>query len=123
MTDRAQDGMTLIEVLVALAVVSAVAAGIMALIAQNTRFIAASEERLAASLAADAAMVEALARLAPLERGVTHSEVDIGARRFIVTETVTEIGVEQLVRIDIVVRGAGEQSLAAATTIKPEDRP
>jgi len=122
--DKRQSGMTLVEVLVALAIMSAVAAAILALIAQNTRFVAAAEDQMIAGMAADQEMVEALARAAPLDRDVEESDRDFAGRRFKVTRTVTEIGVESLVRIDIVVRDAsGRQSLASATTIKSEGQP
>lgn len=120
MVDR-QNGMTLVEVLVALAVMSAVAAAILALIAQNTRFLAAAETRMIAGMAADVQMVDALARRAPLERGLQQSVIDFAGRRFLAVETVTETGVDELVRIDILIQDAdGRQSLASATSIKSE---
>lgn len=121
--DKRQSGMTLVEVLVALAIMSAVAAAILALIAQNTRFVAAAEEQMIAGMAADQEMVEALARAAPLDRGVEESERELAGRRFKVTRTVSETEIAGLVRIDMVVRDAsGRQTLASATTIKSEER-
>lgn len=116
-----QCGMTLVEVLVALAIMAAVATAILALISQNTRYVAAAEDKLVAGMAADREIVEALARSGPFERGVEESERDFAGRRFRVTRTVTELGVEKLFRIDIVVRDAsGRQALATATTIRAE---
>lgn len=120
---RRQHGMTLVEVLVALAIVSAVAASIMVLIAQNTRFVAASESQLLAGIAVDKVLVDALARVDNLDRGVDQEEVEVGGHVFFVTKTVTDLGVEKLVRIDIAVSDReGGQTLASATTIKSEDR-
>ena len=120
---RRQHGMTLVEVLVALAIVSAVAASIMVLIAQNTRFVAASEAQLLAGIAVDKVLVDALARVDNLDRGVDQEEVEVGGHTFFVTKTVTDLGVEKLVRIDIAVSDReGGQTLASATTIKSEDR-
>lgn len=117
----AQRGMTLVEVLVALAIMGAVAAAILGLIAQNTRFMASVETQTVADMLADKEMVEAMARRAPLERGVTESDSEFGGRRFHVKRTVTETGVENLVRIDLVIADAsGRQVLASATTIKSE---
>jgi general secretion pathway protein I len=113
--------MTLVEVLVALAIMAAVAAAILALISQNTRFVAAAEDKLIAGMAADREIVEALAGSGPFERGAEELEREFAGRRFRVTRTVTELGVEKLLRIDIVVRdAAGRQALASATTIRAE---
>lgn len=118
---RAQRGFTLVEVLVALAIMASVAAAILALIAQNTRFVASTEEQMIAGLAADREMVELLARSAPLERGDEQGARELAGRTFVVMRTVTEIAIEGLVRIDVEIRDqSGRQVLASATTIKAE---
>lgn len=113
--------MTLVEVLVALAIMAAVATAILALISQNTRYVAAAENKLLAGMAADREIVEALARSIPPARGTEESAREFAGRSFWITRTVTELGVEKLIRIDIVVRDAsGGQRLASATTIRAE---
>lgn len=115
--------MTLVEVLVALAVMGAVVAAVISLISQNTRFVTAAEDRLLAGIAADNAMIERLASDAPLETGEETREIMVGARTFAVTEAVTETGAEGLLRVDITVLDAtGRQSLAHAMTITAEAR-
>lgn len=114
-------GMTLIEVLVALAILGLVAAAIVALIGQNTRFITDAEERVLAGMLADNLMVEALARTTPLERGTSEADHAFARRAFRATTTVTEAGGEDVVRIDIAIASAASsQTLARATTIKAE---
>ena len=116
-----QRGMTLVEVLVALAILGFVAAAVLSLISQNTRFVAAAEERMIASMLADNLMVEALATATRLEQGVSDGQTEFGGRSWTYSQTVTEIGVTRLVRVDIIVRdSAGRQSLASATTLKRE---
>ncbi len=115
-----QRGLTLAEVLVALAIVGLVAAAVVALIGQNARFAADAEERVLAGILADNMMVEALARSTPLERGASESERPLGVRTFagrlIVTEA--EGGLVQI-RVEVRSKDTG-QSLATATTLKRE---
>lgn len=114
-------GMTLVEVLVALAILGLVAASIVALIGQNTRFISNAEEQMIAGIIADNAMVDALGRIAPLERNTSEKELQTAGRSWRVATTVEDSPVPGLVRIDIAVRaGASDQVLASASTLKIE---
>lgn len=116
-----EKGLTLVEVLVALAILGMVAAGIVVLIGQNARFVAEAEARMLAGLVADNAMVEALGRLAPLERGAREEEIANAGRIWRVTTSVSETPLDGVVRIDVAVRaGAASQVLAAAATLKAE---
>lgn len=115
----AQRGFTLIEVLVALAVLGAIASAAIALVGQNTRFAAAAETRMLARIVADNAMVEA-ASLGALELGASETEAAIAGDRFIVSRSISEPGVADLLRVDITVRRAdGPQILAQATFLRP----
>lgn len=112
-------GFTLIEVLVALVVLGAIASAAIALIGQNTRYLTAAEDRQLASIVADNAMVEALS-LALVDVGAGETEAEFAGERWTVTRTVAESGAAGLLRVDVTVRRAGAaQTLARATTIRP----
>jgi general secretion pathway protein I len=113
--------MTLVEVLVAFAILGMLAASILMLVGQSAQFIAAAEERAVAGIVADNLMVESLAASAPLERGDSSGEMQLGGRTFSFERVVVEPGVEGVVRIEIRVRAAGgRQVLASATTLNAE---
>ncbi|MEX0645898.1 MAG: type II secretion system minor pseudopilin GspI [Parvularculaceae bacterium] len=119
---KSQQGLTLVETLIALAILGAVAAAVLALISQNTRFSAAAEDRLLARVVLDNLMTEDLGRLAPLERGATGRETELGGRRWIIEKTVVEV-TGGLVRIEIkVLDPVGRQTQASAVTLKAERR-
>ena len=116
-----QRGLTLVEVLVALLILGMVVAAIVSLIGQNTRFIADQEEKMLASMLVDTAMVEKLARTAPLERGESIEERSFASRGWKVKTTVIETGLPNVIRIETSVSGAQtEQVLARAMTLKSE---
>ncbi|GAB4531374.1 MAG: hypothetical protein Kow00133_20000 [Amphiplicatus sp.] len=116
-----QKGFTLIEALVALVALGLVVGGALTLIAQNARFIAAAEDRLAARILADNLMVEALAASAPLEREEASGETRFAGRDLRWRRVVVETGADGVVRIDIDVRRSESgQTLAAATSLKRE---
>jgi general secretion pathway protein I len=116
-----QRGLTLVEVLVALAILGLVAASIVGLIGQNTRFIADQEQRMLAEILVDNAMVDRLARGSPLERGERTTSVELAGRRWIVTSSVVETAAPGVVRIDIAAGAEGmKATLAKATTLKAE---
>lgn len=119
---RRQRGMTLVEVLVALLILGMVAGAVLALIGQNTRFVAGAEDQMLAGILADNLMVEALGQEGPLERGVAQAERDFGGRRWLATTTVVETGAGGLVRVEIAVRAASGQTLAEAITLKADIR-
>lgn len=119
---RGERGLTLVETLVALAILGAVATAVLALIGQNTRFAAASEDRLLAGMLLDNLMTEDLGRLSPLERGESEREAEFGGRRWLIERNVVE-AVGGLVRIEIkILDHVGRQVQAHAVTLKAEKR-
>ncbi|MEQ8178894.1 MAG: type II secretion system minor pseudopilin GspI [Amphiplicatus sp.] len=121
---KTQRGLTLIETLVAMAILGLVVTAILALISQSARFMSSSEDRIAAGILADNLMVEAMANAAPLERGEAEEPATFVGAEWMTKQTVTDTGVDGLIRIDIVVRRADSaQVLATATTLKAEKAP
>ena len=115
---RKQRGITLIETLVALAIMGLTTAAILVLIGQSTRFAAQARERTYASIAADNLMVEALTLSGPVETGVAEGDVSAGDREWRYRKIVTETGVDALFRIDIDVVSDNGQVLASAQTLR-----
>jgi len=114
-----QRGVTLVETLVALAVMGFVISGLLVLVGQNTRFAASMEDRTFASIAADNLMVEALTLNSAAEKGETEGEIAVGERTWSFHRTVSETPVEGLVRIDIEITFVdGEQVLASSTAMR-----
>ena len=121
-----QRGVTLVETLVALAIMGLVTTSILILIGQNTRFAASAQERTIASIAVDNLMVETLALSGAIETGEETGEVTVGARKWRYRRIVTESGVSNLFRIDIQVfsetaENNTEQVIARATTLRKVD--
>lgn len=117
-----ESGLTLVEVLIALAILGLVAASIMALIGQNTRFLSTAEERMVASILADNEMTETLARPEKLDLGDLAREAEFGGRAWIVERHVFDTGIQGLVRIEIDVREKVRGQIAASAMTLKEER-
>jgi len=107
-----QRGLTLIETLVALAILSAVVLSAYAMIAQSVRFAAVEQDRLIAGIVADNRAAETLLRSAPPELGELETSVEAAGRRWLVRQVVTEAN-EELLRVEISVTRAGDAQLLA----------
>lgn len=114
---RRQQGLTLIETLVALAIMGLTTTAILVLVGQNTRFAAQASDRAYASIAVDNLMVEALAISGPIDDVDVEGAVVVADRQWRYRKTVSETPVAGLVRVDIQVLGAGDQVLASAQTL------
>jgi general secretion pathway protein I len=79
---RHQRGLTLIEVLVALAVLSAVVGSIMVLIGQHTRQASALEDRMLARIVAENALAERIAERSDGGEQRRGGEVELAGRSF-----------------------------------------
>ncbi len=118
MTGRRQKGMTLVEVLVAMAILGTVAGSVLVMTGQSAQFTVASEERLLARIVADNAMVLALARQVAFEEGFAQAEVELGGRVWKTEKTTARTGVDDLYRIEIAVSfGESTQILTRVSTL------
>ncbi|HXI86456.1 MAG TPA: type II secretion system minor pseudopilin GspI [Parvularculaceae bacterium] len=113
-------GFTLVEVLVALAILGLVAGGVLALTAQNARFQAAAETRLLAGILVDNELIEALGRVSTLERGRSKGSADFAGRSWTIERSVANLNNNGLVQIEITVRGAAGRTEASGVVIKAE---
>lgn len=113
-----QRGLTLIETLVALAIMGLVAASVLTLIGQSTRFAADVRQRAYAEIALDNVMVETLVRSEALSDEES-GEIIVNGRRFVWTRTIIETGVDGVQRIDVQIKApGGVQNLARASTLR-----
>lgn len=112
-----QRGITLVETLVALAIMGLTTSAILVLVGQNTRFAAQANERVYASIAADNLMVEALALNGPVDAVEEEGTVTLADREFQYKKTIVETGVINVVRIDIEMQTTEGQSLSRAQTL------
>jgi len=118
MSRRQQHGLTLVETLVAMAILAAVSIAAFSLLSQGANFAASERDRLAASIVADNLMVEELLRAAAPDLGEDSGEIEFARRTFEWSTTVTDSG-EDLRRIALVVRLKGSpQTLARIETVK-----
>ena len=118
MNIHTQKGMTLIEVLVAMAVLAMVAGAVLTMTGQSTRLIISSEEKAIARILADNEMIEMIARPHAIEESITTESVEFANRRWSVRRSVVSPDVENIYRIEITV-ALNEQSqvLARAVTL------
>ena len=116
---RAQKGLTLVETLVSLAILSAIALSSYAVLSQATWFMAREQERALAGVIADNILIDALAREAAPDKGVEEGEQDLSGRRFFWRRTVTEAG-EDFVNVEVTIAlPPGDQALARVAAIRP----
>lgn len=113
-----QRGVTLVETLVALAVMGLIIGALLVLVGQNSRFAAAMRDKTMAQIAADNLMVEAMVLTSALEAGETEGEVNVGGAVMRYTRTVADAGVGDVLRIDIQVAAENGQTLARAVSMR-----
>lgn len=115
---RRQKGVTLVETLVALAIMGLTTSAILVLIGQNTRFAAQANERAYASIAADNLMVEALALSGPIDTVEEEGSIIVANREYVFRKTIFETSVRNLIRIEIEIMTADGQALSRAQTLR-----
>lgn len=110
--------MTLVETLVALAILAGVAIASYAMLGQATRFAATEQERLIAGIVADNEAVQLIIRPGPPVKGEEEAEVEASGRLWRVKRTVEDFG-EGLLRVSVSVsRMSDEQVLARVETLR-----
>ncbi len=118
-TRNNQKGVTLVETLVALAVMGFVVGSLLVLIGQNSRFAASMRDRTMASVAADNLMVEGLVLESALETGEVTGNVFVGDQTWSFRREIIETGVDDVLRIEIEIADpATGQTLAHATSMR-----
>ncbi len=113
-----QSGITLIETLVALAIMGLTTAATLILIGQNTRFASQALARTYASIAVDNLMVEALAQSGPIERGVEEGSITLADREYNFSKVTADTSVANVVRIEIEISSQSGQALSRAQTLR-----
>jgi len=117
---KRQQGMTLVEVLVAFAILAGVIVSVMALISQNTRYIITAEERLLAEVLADNLLTADLAHSASPGEGIEEGEARIASRTFVYQRRVAHINAG-VVQIEYTIKPAERpQELASAMALRGE---
>lgn len=115
---KPQSGLTLVETLIAMAILAAVTISAYAMLSQGANFAASERDRLAASIVADNLMVEELLKAVAPDLGEDTGEVEFAGRVFEWATTVSDSG-ENLRRIELIVRLQGSpQTLARVETVK-----
>lgn len=111
-------GFTLLEMMVALSVLSIAALALMRLNGFAVSTAADLDARLLADLVVQNEAVLASTDSGAIVRGTTSSSVVNGGRRFSVRRTITPTADARLVRIDLIAIGAGSTGRAALTIVK-----
>lgn len=118
MPSHAERGMTLIETLVALAILAGVVLSAYLMLAQSTRFAATEQERLIAGVVADNELIELLIVTAPPHQVEEEEIIEAAGRRWRAKRTVSAAG-EELLRLAVSVTREGDaQVLARAETLR-----
>ncbi len=112
-----QNGFSLTEVLVAMAILAMVATSFLVLGAEQARTLAAMEARAMARIAADNLMVQELTgqRLQSLEASLS-GEIEIGNQQFIWQRTRKPTNIPEIVEISYAVKLQGQQQILAQVT-------
>lgn len=115
-----QKGVSLIETLVAFAVLGLVIGSVLMLVAQNTRFTSTLYDRTYASIAAGNVMTQELLRQGSVvETGEREGVTDLYGRAWPYRITVVESTVRDVFRVDVDVMDAESgQVLAGAVTLR-----
>lgn len=117
MRPAAEDGFTLIEMLVALAVFSLAVLALLNLAGENTRTAQVLETRTLAAMVAETVAIEAVAAPAPPPLGETEGQVEMAERSWTWRRQVRADAGAGLLRIEVRVSPLGEGRTAAELTV------
>ena len=113
-----QCGMTLVEVLVAMAILAGIAGSVMLMTAQSARLGLSVEQKSLARIVADNTAVATLATSVRLERR-TVTSVEFAGQEWRVQRTVNDAGIEGVAHITVsVLLNESDQVLARIETLK-----
>ena len=117
---RNEKGLTLIEVLIALAILGAVLGSLLVLMGQHTRQAARLEERMLARIVAENALADYIAATLTNREADAEGETDLSGREFRFEIDRGEAPIEGFETISVEVRvGRSGQVLATLATMRP----
>ncbi|MDX9998102.1 MAG: type II secretion system minor pseudopilin GspI [Phenylobacterium sp.] len=117
MRPPAEEGFTLIEILVALAVLGLSAVALLNLAGENTRTAAAMETRTLAAVVAENRAIEALVAPATPAFGRTSGADPLAGREWRWLRLVSRTADPRILRIDVVVQAPDARRTAAEVTV------
>ena len=117
MRPAAEEGFTLIEILVALAVLSLSAMALLNLAGENTRTAAAVEARTLAAVIAENRAVEALVAPSPPALGRSGGADRLADRTWRWARLVSRTADPKILRIDVLVQAPDARRTAAEVTV------
>jgi general secretion pathway protein I len=109
-------GFTLIEVMVALAILSVAVLAAFKLLRESTVALMGVRERVVADIIADNALIEAMTQPQPPAIAITRGTIDMAGELWAWRQTVAATSDPDLIRVDVTVgRSGSDDTLAAAT--------
>ena len=99
-----EGGFTLIEVLVAMAVMSTAIASALIMMSQHVRTASDIEQRLIAGIVAENILIEGLTDQGQLEVASTKGQTSMGGREWVWTQVIAEAGFPGLYQVRVEVR-------------------
>ncbi|MFN3522491.1 MAG: type II secretion system minor pseudopilin GspI [Phenylobacterium sp.] len=114
---RAEEGFSLIEVMVALAVFGLAVLALLNLAGENTRTVSAAETRVLARVVADNQAIEALTSPLPPAVGAVRGEEQAGGRRWRWTRQVSRTGDPQILQVAVRVADPSGRRTAAEVVV------
>jgi general secretion pathway protein I len=106
-------GFTLVEVLVALSVLSIAVVALIKVQGESAAAASATRARLLAQIVAENQMVETVSAVETSTLGTTTGEVRLAGQAWTWTREIAKTGDRDITRIDIAVRGAQEDNVLA----------